>query len=134
MATCTCKRGPSSNMNGRDAKSSDQSFMRCDDQSVGGWESTCFFQKEKEKKKERKKDISYLSTTPSKPATRPGPAMASHCAIDKLPHSQGMRLSISSKFDTAGHMPKARMGVLTTSSGRSTEYGGLVFVDGNSSL
>lgn len=77
--------------------------------TIGVWEGVLGFPDEE------KKGVSYLSTIPSTPATRPGPAMASHCAMVKLPQSQGMRLSISSKFEVVGHMPKATTGTLAAS-------------------
>lgn len=61
--------------------------------------------------------LSYLSTSPLKPAMVPGPAIANHCTIDKLPKSQGMRRSVSSRFDIVVQIPKASTGVLVALGG-----------------
>ena len=37
---------------------------------------------------------------------------AIHCNIDDAPHSQGIRLSISARFDIADQLRKANTGVL----------------------
>ena len=55
---------------------------------------------------------SYLSSLPSTPAIRPGPVKATHCSIDKPPQSQGIRMSISARFDIADQHPKANRGAL----------------------
>lgn len=60
--------------------------------------------------------------------------MASHCTIDKLPQSHGMRLSISSQFETVDHMLKAKIGVLTASEGDSAEERPPIFVFSEPSL
>lgn len=73
----------------------------------------CFLRKEM--------SVSYLSRIPLKPATLPGPAIASHCTIDKLPSSHGMRRSIPSRFDIVGHMSNAKIGVLLAFGGRCTD-------------
>ncbi len=45
--------------------------------------------------------------------------MASHCSIDRAPQAQGMRRSISIRFDTAGHSLKATTGTPRGSVGAS---------------
>src|SRR5690242_10858346 len=57
-------------------------------------------------------EFAYLSSTPSTPAIRPGPIMAIHCNIANTPRSQGIRMSISARFETADQVRKASRGIL----------------------
>ena len=87
-------------------RSSDLRFMQCDELICKGVE------------KGEVRWVTHLSSLPSTAAICPGPVMDAHCNIDMAPQSQGIRVSISMRFDIADQHLKANTGVLLGSASR----------------